>query len=270
MFCKQQSTFAYFPFFRIHLSQSSLTKNTMAISILLKSNAVEIIGVLCFVSWACLVCLLGVLLRIVSGVVVYGNYYSTKNYIKAECGWLYFFAWVGTAIVWSIYASLLWVEVYETVHEVDAAPYVFACLWCYSISMFGWLYGTYLIRKFVFVGHVCSVLCLCFALINTLLVFIGFHNPSHWYHYFGLLLLLLPLFTIQATRCAQKNFEKYTKERAQGTLHVEKYISHFDGFSLGIPQEQEHTYSSVHYNHLPVQPGHYENSEGVFHMDVFR
>ncbi len=161
--------------------------------IVFKNIAVEILGVATFLGWAIGSFIFGYLLKIILDFLACGKNeghwkrYYDPVYRKHEYAWSYWVAWWLAHVLFGILATLIWIEIYETYHDVAASPYIFTSLGLYLFSVFGWSFCVYIYRTWIRTAYFCVLGSIIWAIISPVLILVLLEDHP-WYHYLSLLL----------------------------------------------------------------------------------
>ena len=210
------------------------------VDIIVSSHAVEILAVLVFVGWGMFVCLFGLL------------YKSQHTQIVELHYWVAWCAWVLPHILFSVLASLLWIQIYEYYHPIDATPYIFALLILYILLLSCWFGCTYILPCPTFhpLAYIAAILATASAIITIVLIFVTI-SPTLWFHWISVV-LLLPV--VCAIWCTYNHYSVVT-EHHHPHHSTEHHHNHHDDTNKTQKAPRMHAFV----NHHPTNNNYYRS-----------
>jgi hypothetical protein len=151
-----------------------------------------------------------------------------KSYRKQlhQIGPQFFFSWIFACALVAIIGTCVWLESYGTSHSVECSPVLLALIYTYLLCMFGWLIGTYVVRKYFVVSYIAMLMAFFSAVGCIALFFAVFNsavdNSSHWCSWISIL-LLVPIacacFCIYSYASYIKKVKIYANSKCQCGFH---------------------------------------------------
>lgn len=159
------------------------------------SNIIEVLSAYALGGFTTIWLVLGYLFKLIAEErSPYKTHSKFKDY---ESCWAFHFCWMGGMILCALFQIVIWVDIYQSIVDVDSTPFIFVIGFIYQAALFLWLVFHYVYR-FPYSKTALLFALICGLVFGILVVLTLHQDHREWYHWLTFLLIVPPIFGYSA------------------------------------------------------------------------